>query len=238
MKTQPIPVVGLSMLVAFLFSGCDQLSIVKIDNHVLFDGSHLNAWDFAEDSWIIDKDGSLTCQMEEIKDKNGKIRIRGKGDIVSKREYSNFELHLSYKLSDAANSGVFYWADKDDLVKKGFEIQLMDNDGFQREHGPRGPKKLSGSFYDGKAPSSHPANPVGQWDTMILRCEGSNVQVTINKIKVIDVDVSQWITPGMNPDGSKNKFKDALASRPRKGHIALQNHGQKIWFKDISIRKL
>ena len=124
------------------------------------------------------------------------------------------------------------------MNKKGFEIQLMDNDGFQREHGPRGPKKLSGSFYDGKAPSSHPANPVGQWDTMILRCEGSNVQVTINKIKVIDVDVSQWITPGMNPDGTKNKFKYALKDAPREGHISLQDHNDVLHYRNIRVMRL
>lgn len=229
-----------SLLTIFLIftSGCNYYKNVTVTSEPLFDGSNLDAWDFREGGWIIDKDGSLTCLMEEVTGKKGKVRIKGMGDIKSKKEYQNFELSLSYKLSDAANSGVFYWADKDDPVKKGFEIQLMDNVGFQREHGPRGAKKLNGSFYEGKAPSSHPANPVGQWDRMILRCEGSNVQVTINDVQVIDVDVSQWTTPGMNPDGTKNKFKDALASRARKGHIALQNHGQKVWFKDISIREL
>lgn len=232
------PVLLSLFTISFILNSSCHPVVVTDDSEILFDGSSLDAWEFRPKGWFIDQDGALSCRMEDVQDKNGKTHSRSMGNIMSKKEYRNFELALDYKLSDAANSGIFYWADKNDPVRKGFEIQLMDNEGFQREHGPRDDRKLNGSFYDGKAPLANPAHPTGQWDHLILRCQGSNVRVTINGIEVVDVDVSQWTTPGKNPDGTSNKFKDALALRPRKGHIGLQNHGQKVWFKDISIRKL
>ncbi|MGB0580728.1 MAG: 3-keto-disaccharide hydrolase [Limisphaerales bacterium] len=205
---------------------------------VLFDGSNLDAWEYREGGWVLAKDGSLTCKMEKVKAKNGKVRVRGMGYIWTKKEYGDFELSLSYKLSEGANSGVFYRTDKDNPVNGGFEIQLMDNEGFQKTHGKKDAKKLNGSFYEGKAPSSNPANPVGEWNTFKLTCKGPRIRLAINGVQIIDVNVDDWDKAGMNPDGTKNKFKTALKDLPRTGRIGLQNHGQVVWFKDVVIKKL
>ena len=66
---------------------------------VLFDGSSLDAWEFSEGGWVIDKDHSMTCRMEEVKQKNGSVKVRGKGYIWTRKSYEDFELTLSYKLS-------------------------------------------------------------------------------------------------------------------------------------------
>ena len=71
--------------------------------------------------------------MQKTKDKNGKERIRGMGYLWTKEKFSDFELSLEYKLSPAANSGIFYRTDKNNPVQGGFEIQLMDNEGFQKK---------------------------------------------------------------------------------------------------------
>lgn len=207
------------------------------DVEVLFDGTDLDAWEFAEGSWVVE-DGVLVCRMKQVEGKNGQPVTRGMGDIWTKKSYDDFILTLSYKLSVAANSGVFYRADKDNPVQGGFEVQLMDNEGFQKSHGKKDGRKLNGSFYDAQAPSSDPSNPAGQWNRLKLSCEGPRVRIAINGTEVIDVDVDQWDTPGENPDGSTNKFKTALKDLPRTGRIGLQNHGQVVWFKDIKIRPL
>jgi len=208
------------------------------ERQILFNGSNLSAWEYRPGSWALDSDGSLTCRMEKVKDKQGRMRVRGMGYIWTKKEYGDFELSLSYKLSPGANSGVFYRADKDNPVQGGFEIQLMDNEGFQKTHGKKDPKKLNGSFYDAQAPSADPARPVGQWNTFKLTCKGPRIRLSINGVEVINVNVDDWDKPGLNPDGTKNKFKTALKDLPRKGRIGLQNHGQQVWFKDIVIRPL
>ena len=75
---------------------------------VLFDGKNLNHFEFEKGAWEIEKDGSVVCRMQEQKDKKGQVRLRGMGYLWTKKEFSDFELSLSYKLSPGANSGVFY----------------------------------------------------------------------------------------------------------------------------------
>ena len=224
-----------------LFAGCVEEQVTETSGPeptILFDGSSLDAWDFPDGSWEIDKEGALTCNMEEVEGKDGEKKLKSKGDIWLKEEYGDFELSLSYKLSEGANSGVFYRADKEDHVHNGFEVQLMDNEGFQKTHGPKDLRKQNGTFYDAADPLADPANPVGEWDTLTLRAVGPNIVCHINGVKTFDVDVNDWPEVGKNPDGSTNKFKIAIKDKPRKGFIGLQNHGQYVWFKDVKLKRL
>ena len=215
------------------------VSTLGANTSVLFDGKNLKAFELAKNSWEIEADGSMVCRMQETKDKNGKVRLRGMGYIWTKVDYSDFELTLSYKLSSGANSGVFYRADKSNPVQAGFEIQLMDNEGFQKNAKRElPPRKLNGSFYDGVAATKDYSKPVGQWNSLRLVCDGPEVTLHINDGKCFSVNVDDWTTPGKNPDGSTNKFKMALKDFPRKGRIGFQNHGQVVWFKDIRIKTL
>jgi hypothetical protein len=52
------------------------------------------------------------------------------------------------------------------------------------------------------------------------------------------MDLNQWTEAGKNPDGTPNKFKYAYKELPRAGHIGLQDHGGKVWFKNIKLREL
>lgn len=206
---------------------------------VLFDGSDLGAFEFAPGSWEIEPDGSVVCRMAEVKDKNGKTRLRGMGYLWTKKSFADFDLSLAYKLSPGANSGVFYRTDKNNPVQGGFELQLMDNEGFQKKSGRKlPPRKLNASFYDGVAPAGDFSKPVGQWNRLQLVCKGPQITCRLNGKLAFQVNVDDWKEPGKNPDGSTNKFKTALKDLPRKGRIGFQNHGQVVWFKDVVIRKL
>ena len=203
---------------------------------VLFDGSHLNHWEFRPGGWVIEPDGSMSCRMETVTAKNGTQRQRGMGYIWTKKSYGDFELTLSYKLSAGANSGVFFRTDKDNPVQGGFELQLLDNEGFQQSHGKKDAKNLNGAFYDCRAAIADPAKPAGQWNQLKIRCTGPRLQFWINQVMVNDVNIDDWDTPKQNPDGSPNKFKSALKTLPRTGRIGFQNHGQVVWIKDVTIR--
>ena len=214
-------------------------TIQHVFAEVLFDGKNLDRFEFAKGSWEIEKDGSVVCRMQEQQDAKGKTRIRGMGYLWTKREFVDFELSLAYKLSPGANSGVFYRTDKANPVQGGFEIQLMDNEGFQKKAKKKlPPRKLNGSFYDGAAPAKDFSKPVGEWNTFRLLCDGPRITCYINGGKSFSVNLDHWDVPGKNPDGSANKFKNALKDLPRKGRIGFQNHGQVVWFKDIVIRSL
>ncbi len=229
-----------TLAAAVILTGCieEQVTETSSDMTTVYDGSNLDAWDFDEGGWEIDSEGALTCNMEEVETKTGGKKLKSKGNIWLKDEYGDFELSLSYKLSEGANSGIFYRTMKEDSVHHGFEVQLMDNVGFQKTHGPKDDRKLNGSFYDAKAPSAHPANPVGEWDTFYLKAIGPNIVCHINGVEVFNVDVNDWPEAGKNPDGTTNKFKIAIKDKPTKGYIGLQNHGQYVWFKDVKIKSL
>lgn len=220
-----------------LFSVCCGIARAE-STETLFDGTSLNAWEFAKGGWVIDDDGAMTCRMQEVKQKNGSVKLRGMGYIWTKENYEDFELSLSYKLSKAANSGVFFRTDKDNPVQGGFEVQLVDSDGFQKVKGKKDPKNLNGAFYDCQAASSDPQRAIGEWNQLKLTCKSSMIRIEINGTVVNEANIDHWDTPNKNPDGSANKFKTALNKMPRTGRIGFQNHGQVVWFKNVKIRSL
>ena len=210
---------------------------LSADDVVLFDGSHTDHWEFAEGAWVIEG-GALTCRMETVKDKKGNERVRGMGYAWTKKDYQDFELQFAYRLSESANSGVFFRTDPKNPVQGGFEVQLLDNEGFQKVKGKKDPKNLNGAFYDCQAAAMDSAKPVGEWNRMKLTVKGALGRIEINGQVINEFDIDQWDTPQKNPDGSNNKFKRALRELPRSGRIGFQNHGQVVWFKDIKIRSL
>lgn len=224
----------ISLVIFLLLPGV----LLATETQILFDGTNTDQWEFAKDAWFIDSEGSLSCRMEEVKARNGTTRKRGMGYIWTRQTYGDFELQLQYKLSPSANSGVFYRSDSSDPVQKGFEIQLLDDKGFQAVKGPKDAKNLNGAFYDAQAASSNPAKPVGQWNRLKLTCRGPLVKLEINDVVVNEANIDLWQTAGKNPDGSNNKFKTALKKLPQTGKIGFQNHGQVVWLKDVSIKPL
>ena len=205
---------------------------------ILFDGTSLKAFEYVPSSWEIDNDQSVVCRMEMVKDKKGVERLKGMGFLWTKDEFDDFELSLEYKLSPAANSGIFYRTDKSDPVQGGFEIQLMDNEGFQKKGNKiLPPRKLNASFYDGVAPNGNYAKPVGQWNRSRLVCKGPKVSFFLNGKSAFSINLNDWKEAGRNPDGSSNKFKTALKDLPRTGRIGFQNHGQVVWFRNIRIKE-
>lgn len=221
-----------------LLTGFLSLSIYGKEQ-ILFSGLNLKAFEFRPYSWEIETDGSLVCRMEMIKDKKGVGRLRGMGYIWTKNDFADFELSLEYKLTEGANSGIFYRSDKNDPVQNGFEIQLMDNIGFQKKAKKVLPsRKLNASFYDGMAPKGDFSKTVGQWNHAKLICNGPQVSFFLNGKLAFLVNLDEWKEPGKNPDGSTNKFKKPLKDIPRIGRIGFQNHGQVVWFRKINIREL
>ncbi|MEM7478848.1 MAG: DUF1080 domain-containing protein, partial [Planctomycetota bacterium] len=156
----------------------------------LFQGKSLDKFQFAENAWYVDSEASLTCRMQEVKQKNGTTKLRGMGYIWTREKYQDFELSLSYKLSEAANSGVFFRTDKSNPVQGGFEIQLLDEGGFQKLKGKKDPKNLNAAFYDCQAAKKHKQNPLGQWNTFKLTCQGTKIAISINGHIVNEADIA------------------------------------------------
>jgi hypothetical protein len=183
----------------------------------LFDGERLDGWANRDgqkpgEGWTIE-DGALVC-------KKG-------GDIWTKQRYGDFVLELEFQAK--GNSGVFIRTDNPkDNVQTGIEIQVDK---------PRPPGKHSvGAAYDLQAPSKNAATE--GWNKMVITARGSLLKVDLNGEQIIDINLDRWTEPGLNPDGTKNKFKTALKDFKREGHIGFQDHGAEVAFRNVRIKPL
>ena len=96
----------------------------------LFDGKTTDGWrgarlkSFPEKGWIVE-DGILT-----VLESGGGESAAG-GDIITVDKYRDFELHVDFKLTPGANSGIKYFVDpelnKGEGSSIGLEYQLLDD---------------------------------------------------------------------------------------------------------------
>ena len=99
---------------------------------LLFDGKTTNGWHKFNDGeinggWIVE---------------NGELVALGKGgdiggDVVSDKDFANFDLKLEWKISLGGNSGIFYHVKEGKeykaLYNTGTEYQLIDDVGFPQK---------------------------------------------------------------------------------------------------------
>lgn len=191
---------------------------------MLFTGKNFDLWEpIHEGGWVIE-DGALTP-----------TDIRKNNYLWTKDNYSDFILTVQYKLSKGANSGVFYRTDPNDPVQAGFEIQLLDG---RKSSGDQFDPRDNGSIYGAVAPSKYNNKAAGEWNALLLYVRGPRVTVYVNGDQTATANLDKWTTAGMNPDGTTNKFKKALATLPRTGKIGLQYHGQAVAFRHIRLIEL
>ena len=189
----------------------------------LFNGQDLTGWADHKNPhlWTV-ADGMIVGTAEAGKMSN----------LSTQAQYGDFELTLEYNADAKVNSGVFLRvSDLDDEVHTGLEIQILDTYGKEPLD-----KNDSGALYDMIAPSTNALKPAGEWNRMRLRCEGPRVEVELNGVQVVEADLDLFDAPGMNLDGSSNKFKYAWKTMPRTGHIGLQTHAGMGGLSDVKIR--
>jgi len=157
--------------------------------------------------------------------------------LWTQNHYDDFILTLQYKLSKGANSGVFIRSDPKNPVQGGIEIQLLDGPSKHALDGELD-KRSNGAIYDAVIPSEYNNRPAGQWNSLLIYARGPQITVYVNGNEVSTANLDHWTEAGKNPDGSVNKFKNALATLPRTGKIGLQYHGKPVWFRDINLTEL
>jgi hypothetical protein len=191
---------------------------------LLFDGKTLEGWACTvpdSKGWVVD---------------NGTIHynVQGPGYLYTKERYGDFELKIDFMVDKGTNSGLFFrWDNLSDPVQTGIEMQILDS----ASHNPPG-KHSCGAIYDVLAPTENAMKPALQWNTVVLRCRGPFISVTMNGKRIIYMNLDRYKEPHKNLDSTPNKFNTAYKDMPREGHIGLQDHGGKVWFKNIKIRKL
>ncbi|MCC5929930.1 MAG: DUF1080 domain-containing protein [Cyclobacteriaceae bacterium] len=196
----------------------------------LFDGSNLDAWrtyreDQVRPQWQIDEDGNLW------------LSEKGGGDIITREQFESFELELEWKISEGGNSGIFFHVAEADTLRNTFfsgpEFQLLDNDNH-----PDGkiPTHRTGDNYDMQSSSVETVRPVGEWNKVRIVVDNGRVEHWLNGTKVVEYVLG---SPQWEEQLERSKFKKwPLYGRAGKGHIALQDHGDEIWFRNIRVKRL
>ena len=153
-------------------------------------------------------------------------------DAVTKAKYENFDLTFDWKISKKGNSGViFHIIDVgDETYESGPEYQILDN-----SHGEP-PLQQAASLFALVAPSKDMTAPVGQWNHARLVVDHGKVQHWLNGVMVTEYEIG---SPDFKARVDHSKFRQwpQFASSST-GHIALQNHGDAVWFRDLKIRPL
>jgi hypothetical protein len=197
---------------------------------ILFDGKDTAKWrafrgeGFPEKGWKVEA-GALRH-----------LAGQGGGDLVTRDSFGDFELRFDWKVSPGANSGVIYRVTEDHgaTYETGPEYQVLDDD----KHGDgKNPKTSASALYALIAANSEKVvNPVGQWNKGRIVIQGGRVEHWLNKKKVVEY---QWGGPETVKLIAASKFKDMPGfAKNAAGRIALQDHGDDVWFRNIKIRKL
>jgi hypothetical protein len=202
----------------------------------LFNGENLEGWtSYGEstvgEAWKVE-DGVIHFDAAAKKN-NG---VAG-GDLVTKESFEDFHLKLEWKISKNGNSGImFYVVDNGEFdapYHTGPEYQLLDNEGH-----PDGKitTHRTADLYDLIESSEEPVKPVGEWNLTEIISENGKLEFYLNGVQTVSTTMwdKEWEEMVAN-----SKFKDMPAfGKHQEGKIALQDHGDEIWFRNIMIKKL
>jgi hypothetical protein len=192
----------------------------------LFDGTSLRGWrSFTSEAppagWSA-VDGML-------------VRQASGGDILTVEEFGDFELRLQWRISEGGNSGIFFHATTEgaQVWESAPEIQVLDN---ARHIDGKNPLTSAGANYGLHAPSRDVTRPVGEWNDVVLHVSRGHVEHWLNGVKIVEYEL--W-SPAWEALVKASKFGTLPAyGRARRGRIALQDHGDVVWYRDIRIRPL
>lgn len=201
----------------------------------LFDGTSFDNWrgyltDDMHAEWTIE-DGAMAFTPG----------AQGGKNIISKDKYTNFILSLEWKISEAGNSGIFWGVHEDSTYREAYEtgpeIQVLDNAKHPDAKVANG-THTAGSLYDMIAPPADHTNPAGEWNLCVLEI---NHTTNLGKVSMNGSELFTFPVHGADWDAmvAKSKFKDWKGfGKYQTGHIGLQDHSDKVWYRNIKIKNL
>jgi hypothetical protein len=144
---------------------------------------------------------------------SGILVFNGHGrNLSTAKDYGDFELWVDWKIGPRGDSGLY--------LRGTPQVQIWDHKQW---------KIGSGGLYNNFKHPSNPLvmadNPIGQWNRFYVKMVGEKVTVILNGKLVVDQ---------VPLDNYWERDKPIYATGP----IELQNHGDKLWFKNIYLREI
>jgi hypothetical protein len=211
----------------------------KMGWKLLFDGKTMNGWrnfykkDLAG-AWQV-SDNSI---MLDDSFKEGWM-AKGGGEITTDGIYENYEFTIDWKISEGGNSGIIFNAQEDDEKKHpyswgtGPEFQVLDN---EKHDDGKIPKHRAGNLYDIFKYEPENVKPQGEWNKAMIQQKNGHVKLFVNGKMVIEYTIG---SDEYKKAVAESKFKDdPMWGTYTKGHIVLQDHGNRVWYRNIKVRKL
>ncbi len=192
----------------------------------LFDGKSFDGWRSYKHKEV--KNGWQIVDGTMVHTKDG-------GDLITVKQYEDYELSLEWKVSEKGNSGIFLAAQEAEgpIYKTAIEMQILDDkkhpDGVHEKH-------VSGSCYGLYKSPTGAVKEVGQWNKVHVVKQGDHYRFYLNGVKTADFrtegdDFKQRV--------ANSKFgKWPYFARHNKGHIGFQDHGDQVSFRNIKLREL
>jgi len=197
---------------------------------LLFDGKTGAGWHslrkdtFPAHGWAIE-DGT----MHKLPKEKG-------GDLLSLKQYSEFDLRWEWKIAPRANNGVKYFV-TDERGGVGHEYQMLDD--ATEEEGKDNGKHSTASFYDVLAPFPNKVTALHhatEWNSSRVYVKGNKVEHWLNGEKVFEYTLG---SPEVLEAVQHSKFRSVPHfGELVKGHILLTDHNDEAWFRSIKILDL
>jgi hypothetical protein len=195
----------------------------------LFNGKNLSGWK----GLVADPIKRAKMSKEELTEKqikadddmrahwhvvDGALEFDGKGQsLCTMKDYGDFEMLVDWKILEKGDSGIY--------LRGTPQVQIWD----PSNKGPNPKGYGSGGLYNNqKNPSGTLAvadNPIGQWNTFRIIMVGEKVHVYLNNQLVVR-------------DTTLENYWDRSQPIFPTGQLELQNHGDKLWFKNVYVREI
>ncbi|HJR51083.1 MAG TPA: DUF1080 domain-containing protein [Gemmatimonadales bacterium] len=190
----------------------------------LFDGRSLEQWrgyrrDQVPAGWQA-VDGALT-------------RVARAGDLITRDVFADFELELEWMVAEGGNSGIMYRVteEADETYQTGPEMQVLDD----ARHPDGGSRLTAAGAVYGLYPAPVGAvKPAGEWNAVRIVVRGNHVEHWLNGVEVAAYELG---SPDWEARVAGSKFRKwSRYGRAAAGHIALQDHGDRVAYRNIRIR--
>jgi hypothetical protein len=231
-KTEPMPVSD-SNTTDNSLTAAEQAEGFKL----LFDGKSKDGFHIYNNAadgsaWKI-VDGTIHLDPKETNDG----QTTGGGDMLTADEYGNFHLKLDWKVDTAGNSGILQYVKEDKKYERsyhtGLEMQVLDN---EKHADAKIIKHRAGDLYDLVTSSPETVKPALQWNHVEIISKDGNLEYFLNGTKVMTTALWNENWKKMVSNSKFKKWSDFGTFKT--GRIGLQDHGNKVWYKNIKIKAL